>query len=108
MNIPLILTKKYPGCFWTLDGETYSDLIWQDESPKPTEQDLLNVWEIVKYESNYAAVEAIRQSEYAVQSDPLFFRWKAGSGTEQAWIDARELVKTNNPYPDKPEQAIKE
>jgi hypothetical protein len=102
MNIPLILTKKFPDAFWTLDGETYADLIWQCDIPKPTETELESLWADVQYDVAFQAVESIRQIEYAQRSDPLFFRWQASSGTEQEWINMREQIKTENPYPEKP------
>jgi len=44
-------------------------------------------------------VEAERRQAFVVESDPLFFRWQAGSGVEQAWLDARVAVQARLPYP---------
>jgi len=44
-------------------------------------------------------VEAERQQAFVTESDPLFFRWQAGSGVEQAWLDAREAIQARLPYP---------
>ena len=47
-------------------------------------------------------VEAARRAAYAAQSDPLFFEWQRGDGTEQAWLDAIAAVKAAHPYPSAP------
>ena len=44
-------------------------------------------------------VEAERRQAFVTESDPLFFRWQAGSGVEQAWLDAREAIQARLPYP---------
>jgi hypothetical protein len=28
-----------------------------------------------------------KRAAYAAESDPLFFKWQRGEGTEQAWLD---------------------
>jgi hypothetical protein len=50
MDISAILTLKYPGSLWTLDGEKYSGLTWQSNSIKPTEEELVNLWPEVQAE----------------------------------------------------------
>jgi hypothetical protein len=44
MDIKLILETNYQGKIWSLIGESYSGLEWQDESTKPTEAKLLSEW----------------------------------------------------------------
>ena len=44
-------------------------------------------------------VQAQRRQAFAQEADPLFFRWQAGNGVEQAWLDAREAVQARLPYP---------
>jgi len=44
-------------------------------------------------------VEEQRRQAFVVESDPLFFRWQAGSGVEQEWLDARAAVQARLPYP---------
>jgi FtsZ-binding cell division protein ZapB len=41
MSIKLALTELYTDKQWILSGETYSGLNWLDDSPKPTEAELL-------------------------------------------------------------------
>ena len=40
-----ILTMKYPGEEWTLDGEDYAGLNWLSDSPKPTKETLDKLWD---------------------------------------------------------------
>jgi FtsZ-binding cell division protein ZapB len=41
MSIKLVLTELYVDKQWVLNGESYSGLNWLDDSPKPTEAELL-------------------------------------------------------------------
>lgn len=99
MDIKLILTTNYPGTKWSLVGEDYSGLEWLDESPKPTEAELVARWADVQYQTSYAAVVATRQAEYQKISDPIFMQYQRGEVDKQAWLDAVQAVKDANPYP---------
>jgi hypothetical protein len=44
MDITQILSKRYPGSEWTLDGDNYSGLTWLSDTPKPTEAELEALW----------------------------------------------------------------
>ena len=50
MDIATILTKRYPGSEWTLDGDDYAGLTWLSDTPKPTEMALSKVWASVQAE----------------------------------------------------------
>jgi hypothetical protein len=50
MNIATILSTKYIGSEWTLEGEDYSGLIWLSDSPKPTQEELEDLWPEVQAE----------------------------------------------------------
>jgi len=50
MNYALILTKKYQGSEWTLDGDLYEGLTWLSDTPKPTEEELQGLWGQVQAE----------------------------------------------------------
>lgn len=45
-----ILTKRYPGKLWTLEGETYEGLTWLDKGNKPTQTELDALWPEVQQE----------------------------------------------------------
>ena len=100
MDIATILTSKYAGAEWALDGDDYTGLTWLSDTAKPTKKALEALWAEVEYETAYARVEQARQSEYQATTDPLFFRFQRGDVTEQAWLDAVQAVKDANPYPE--------
>jgi hypothetical protein len=45
-----ILSLKYKGAEWTLEGDDYSGLIWISDSPKPSKKTLDDLWETVQAE----------------------------------------------------------
>ena len=102
MDITQILSSKYAGTEWTLNGDDYTGLTWLSDTPKPTKKALEALWAEVQYETAYARVEQARQSEYQATTDPLFFEFQRGDVTEQAWLDAVQAVKDANPYPEAP------
>jgi hypothetical protein len=50
MDIAIILTRKFPGAQWTLDGDEYAGLKWSDSTTKPTKKALEDLWPIVQAE----------------------------------------------------------
>ena len=97
-----VLTANYPGSQWTLNGDNYDGLTWLSDSPKPSQAELDAAWPQVDYDNQVTAVENARRAAYEAESDPLFFEWQRGDGTEQAWLDAVAAVKAANPYPPAP------
>lgn len=100
MDIAQILSRKYPGAQWVLNGDDYSGLEWLDESPKPTEAELEALWPEVKLETERAQVERARQAAYQQTADPLFFEYQRGDKTEAEWLAAVQAVKDAHPYPE--------
>ena len=47
MDIAAILESKYSGSQWNLDGDFYEGLTWISESPKPTQEELEDLWDEV-------------------------------------------------------------
>ena len=50
MDIPRILSSKYAGSEWILNGDDYAGLTWLSDTPKPTEAALRKVWASVQAE----------------------------------------------------------
>ena len=50
MDYAQILTRKYPGKEWTLNGDKYSGLTWLSDSPKPKKAELDALWSDVQAE----------------------------------------------------------
>jgi hypothetical protein len=97
-----ILTSKYPGSVWTLNGDDYAGLTWLSDSAKPTQAELDSLWPQVQYDTQCALVEQARLVAYEKQSDPVFFKWQRGDATEVEWREAVAKVKAENPYPPAP------
>lgn len=102
IDYTLILTTKYAGSEWLLNGDTYDGLNWLDSSAKPSQSELDALWPQVQYETQYAAVEQARLIAYEKESDPVFFKWQRGDATEAEWREAVAKVKAENPYPPAP------
>jgi hypothetical protein len=100
MDIATILTRKFQGSEWTLNGDTYDGLTWLSEGSAPTEKQLEALWPEVQYEVAYEQVEKARASAYRETSDPIFFEYQRGDKTEQEWLDAVQAVKDAHPYPE--------
>jgi hypothetical protein len=100
MDIPAILSAKYVGAEWTLNGDDYEGLTWLSDSPKPTKAQLEALWPTVQYEVAYEQVEQARSQAYQKDSDPIFFQYQRGDATEAEWLAAVEAVKAAHPYPE--------
>jgi hypothetical protein len=50
MDIVTILTRRYAGAEWTLNGDSYSGLTWLSDTPKPRKSTLEALWPEVEAE----------------------------------------------------------
>jgi hypothetical protein len=100
MNIPVILSRKFQGSEWTLNGDDYNGLTWLSETPKPSKKELEALWPTVQYEVAYEQVEQARAEAYRETSDALFFEYQRGDATEAEWLAAVQAVKDTYPYPE--------
>lgn len=99
MDITHILSRKYCGTEWTLNGDDYTGLTWLSDSAKPTKKELEALWPTVQYEIAYEQVEKARANAYRETSDALFFEYQRGDATEAEWLAAVQAVKDAHPYP---------
>lgn len=106
MDISAILSEKYVGAQWTLNGDDYEGLEWLDQSAKPTKKALEALWPEVQYNRTVKAVESARAVAYRETADPLFFQFQRGEVTEAEWLAAVEAVKVAHPYPEAPGEAV--
>ena len=61
MDIPAILSRRFEGSEWTLNGDDYSGLTWLSEGKAPTETQLEKLWPTVQAEietENQAKIDA--------------------------------------------------
>jgi hypothetical protein len=100
MDIPMILSRRYPGAEWTLNGDTYDGLTWLSEGEAPTFAELEAEWATVEFEVAVEKVEQARAQAYRETSDPIFFEYQRGDATEAEWLVAVEAVKAAHPYPE--------
>lgn len=101
-NYSLILSTNYLDKKWYMNGDAYEGIVWEDESPKPTQAELDAQWPQVQYQWQCAQVELQRRDAYEQHSDPIFFQWQRGDATELEWREAVAKVKAENPYPKAP------
>ena len=99
MDIAMILSRRYAGTEWTLNGDDYAGLTWLSEGTPPTEKQLEALWPEVQFEVQTEQVEQARQVAYRETSDPIFFEYQRGDKTEAEWLAAVQAVKDANPYP---------
>ena len=50
MDIATILTKRFAGSEWVLDGDDYAGLTWLSKTAKPTKKSLEALWPEVQAE----------------------------------------------------------
>ena len=94
-----VLQTNYPGAQWSLSGNDYDTLIWHDDTPKPSQQELDAAWPAVQQQQAQTEVDALRRAAYVAESDPLFFQWQRGETTEQAWLDKVAEIQARYPDP---------
>jgi hypothetical protein len=99
MDIAMILSRRYAGTEWTLNGDDYAGLTWLSEGTPSTEKQLEALWPEVQFEVQTEQVEQARQVAYRETSDPIFFEYQRGDKTEAEWLAAVQAVKDANPYP---------
>jgi hypothetical protein len=50
IDYALILSRRYQGKQWTLNGDAYAGLTWLSDSPKPSKATLDGLWSEVQSE----------------------------------------------------------
>jgi hypothetical protein len=93
------LKSLYPGSFWSLNGDSYSGLTWNDgnQNPKPTEEELIE--ECERLQAEYKAKEYQRQraAEYPSFADQFDILYHGGY---DAWKVEIDKVKEKYPKPE--------
>jgi hypothetical protein len=86
---------------YAIGGEPPKIILWENDLPEPTVDQILSASQIGSYQREYDSVTAARQADYARLSDPIFMQYQRGEATKQEWVDAVAAVKDANPYPAK-------
>ncbi len=50
IDYAIVLTRRYAGSEWILDGDDYTGLTWLSDSPKPSKATLDGLWAEVQQE----------------------------------------------------------
>lgn len=50
IDYAIVLTRRYAGNQWTLNGDEYTGLTWLSDSPKPSKATLDGLWAEVQQE----------------------------------------------------------
>lgn len=98
IDIPAVLTVIRPGAVWSLNGDEYDGLDWQDDSPKPTLAEIESAWPEVQTSRANEQARQHRLAAFRDEADPLFFGWQRGENTEQEWLDKCEEIRQRFPY----------
>ncbi len=69
IDYSLILTKNYVGKEWSLIGNSYDGLEWNDTTPKPSKEELDSQWNSIQESINAHAYIAKRAAEYPPITD---------------------------------------
>jgi hypothetical protein len=106
MDIPSVLNAIRPNTLWSIDGDqsAYANLVWLDESPKPTKKTLEDAWPQVQYDLEIADIRAARHSRYLAETDPMFMKVQRDEDglTLDDWKQAVAQIKADLPYPEAP------
>lgn len=62
-----ILSRKYVGSQWSLNGDNYEGLVWLSETDKPTKKELDDLWPEVQNEMQLE-VEAKAQARASAEA----------------------------------------
>ena len=98
VDIPAVLSIIRPGALWSLNGDAYEGLNWQDDSPMPTLAEIELAWPEVQTTLANEQARQHRLVAFRDEADPLFFGWQRGENTEQAWLDKCEEIRQRFPY----------
>lgn len=66
MDYSIILSNKYTDSEWTLNGDSYEGLTWLSDSPKPTQEELEDLWDEVQSELAAKAQAKIQAKASAI------------------------------------------
>ena len=115
IDYTLILTIKYKGKMWSLNGDSYEGLTWLEESLKPSKEELDSQWEevLIKIQKEQCKTKSqilLNESDW---TDLYSVRQKLENINE--WDSYRDIIRElrinpiQNPiFPNKPETIWKE
>ena len=100
INYSLILTTNYAGKQWSLVGNSYDGLEWNDSLPKPTQAELDSQWDAVQAYVDAHAYIAKRASEYPPITDfadAYYWAQKGNTALMDAYVAKCDAIKLKYP-----------
>jgi hypothetical protein len=97
LNYAQILSINFPNTSWSLTGDTYDGINWQDTTPKPTQAELDALWPATQTTVANQQVDNNRHNAYVAEADPLFFKAQRGEGTMADWEAKVAEIKARYP-----------
>jgi hypothetical protein len=82
----------------TTETDYNTNITWHDDRPQPSWSDIQNAEADAIVAKANAEAQRSRRVAYASESDPLFFQWQRGEGTEQEWLDKVTEIRDRYPY----------
>lgn len=82
---------------WSGDADSYSSLVWHDETPCPTEEELENLKNIVDVEKQNNEYKNLRASAYPSIQDQLDLLFHGGL---DSWKTKIQEIKDQYPKPE--------
>jgi hypothetical protein len=100
IDITEAIKSLRPNTEWTMSGDDVEGIIWHTEGVEPLTSAEVQA-EVAQLEAAEAAERPrrARQAAFQAESDPIFFKWQRGEGTEQAWLDKVAEIRDRIPEP---------
>jgi hypothetical protein len=70
-TIPEILSRKWPGMTWSIQGDDYATLAWRNAQPKPAEADIRALSSVVDAEIAAETAAKAQQDKFIAVPDAL-------------------------------------
>jgi hypothetical protein len=97
MDIARVLQKIRPNAVWSLDENKFENLLWNDESPKPSYQEVSDAWKEIEQDLENEKIKSFRKRAYQEESDPLFFKYQRGDAEKSEWVAKIQEIKERFP-----------
>lgn len=100
IDYSIVLTIFYSDKQWSISGNRYEDLDWLDESPKPTKEELADLWAQAERQQFNTEQKQKRRLAYIAEADSLWFEVQRGEATKDDWLAKVNEIKGRFPFRD--------
>lgn len=100
MDIGGVLAHYFPWPHeWTVTGDSYADIEWHSDTPKPTEEELEALADALEDLQAMAVARELRRQAFVMESDPIKFKVMRGEASHEDWLAAVAAIRDRYPYP---------